>query len=62
MAERRDDGQLRLSLRPRLESQPKKNDINKKDRPIVDLTSLRTSRHGTTILERVIREGFTKKK
>ena len=62
MPERRDDGQLRLSLRPRLDAQAKKDDATKKDHRIVDLSGIRTSRHGAAVLERVIREGFTKKK
>lgn len=62
MGERRNDRQLHLSFQTRQEARSIETDAIKKDRPVVDLGSVRTSRHGTNVLERVIREGFTKKK
>jgi hypothetical protein len=62
MPKQRDDPQLHLSLQTRGDAQPSKKGVIKKDRPVIDLGSVRTSRHGAIVLERVIREGFTKKK
>lgn len=62
MRDRRDDRQLHLTLQTQHVAQPDKNDVIKKDRPVIDLGTVRTSRHGISVLERVIREGFTKKK
>ena len=63
MPKQRDDPQLHLSLQTRGDdAQLNKRGVIKKDRPIIDLGSIRTSRHGAIVLERVIREGFTKKK
>jgi hypothetical protein len=60
MPERRDDRQLHLSLRTH-DAQSSKSDV-KKAGQVTDLNSVRTSRHGSNVLKRVIREGFTKKK
>jgi hypothetical protein len=62
MRERRDDRQLHLSLQTGHDAPTKKADVVKKDRPVVDLGNVRSSRHGANVLERVIREGFTRKK
>jgi hypothetical protein len=63
MPDRRDDRQLHLSLRIRPDAKLGKRDGVTKDQPAVtDLNRVRALRHGTTVLERVIREGFTKKK
>lgn len=62
MPERRDDRQLHLSLRTPPGAQSGKSNAIKKEQPVTDLNSVRTLRHGAATLERVIKEGFTKKK
>ena len=62
MPERRDDRQLHLSFRTQHDAKLGKRDGVKRDQPVTDLNGVRTLRHGVTVLERVIREGFTKKK
>ena len=60
MSERRDDRQLRLSLQTRRDAESSKVDSSQKTNSVTDLGRIRSQRHGTTVLERVIREGFTK--
>jgi len=62
MRERRDDRQLHLSLQSKHSERSSNAGVSKDARPIVDLNNVRASRHGSNVLERVIREGFTKKK
>ncbi|MGQ0686537.1 hypothetical protein [Bradyrhizobium sp.] len=63
MSERKDDRQLRLSFRVQHEARISKGggDV-RRDKPVTDLNSVRAVRHGASVLERVIREGYTKKK
>lgn len=62
MRDRRDDRQLHLSPQTRHDARTNKVVVVKKDRSVVDLGNIRSSRHGANVLERVIREGFTRKK
>ena len=62
MPERRDDRQLHLSFRMKRDPKFSKNDGRDKSQPVTDLNSVRAARHGVAVLQRVIREGFTKKK
>jgi hypothetical protein len=62
MAERPDNRQLHLSIRTQRDARSKEVNASKKNRPVTHLGSVRALRHGATVLERVIREGFIKKK
>jgi hypothetical protein len=60
MPDRRDDRQLRLSLTPRQVGPPSNVDATRKNNTVTDLGQVRSLKHGTTVLQRVIREGFTR--
>jgi len=61
MPERPKDRQLNLSFRSRNDVKLDSRASAKPNKPITDLNRVRALRHGTAVLERVIREGYTKK-
>ena len=61
MPERPEDRQLNLSFRSQNDVKLDRGANAKPNRPITDLNRVRAWRHGTAVLERVIREGYTKK-
>jgi hypothetical protein len=62
MPDRRGDRQLHLSFQARVDTKLVKADSLKRERVVTDLNSVKAIRHNAIVLERVIREGFTRKK
>jgi hypothetical protein len=62
MRDQRKDHQMSLPLKESRPESSSTRQIVRDDRSITDLSFVRSTRHANSVLDRVIREGYTKKK